>query len=103
MPGRRIAPREQLRRQGDFWQEGDVLTEKDLALLQILKDRANALGYTPLVSEVPEACAIKGRFRCWRDALIAAGLPSEKSAEQVALRMAARLSKEDSPKPNQPG
>ena len=103
MAKRKIAPGEQLKRQGDFWQEGDTFTEKAPALLQILKERAQALGNTPLVSEMPEACAIKGRFRCWRDALIAAGLPSEKSAEQAALRMAARLSGENSPETNQPG
>ena len=68
------AKREQLHRRGDFWQEGMPLTEKDAALLQILINRAQELGRTPLVREVPEAGKIKGRFRCWKDALIAAGL-----------------------------
>ena len=86
----KIAAREILKRQGNFWQEGMPLTEKDELLLKILKDRAAELGYTPLVSDVAEACRIKGRFRCWRDALKAAGLPSERDPEQVARRMAAR-------------
>ena len=95
MVKRKIAPREVLKRQGDFWTQDEALTEKDEALLLILKNRAKVLGYTPLVSDVPEAGLIKGRFRCWRDALQAAGLPSEKQPEQVALRKAARLSKEE--------
>lgn len=95
MKKRKIAPRNVLKRQGDFWTQGEALTEKDKALLQILINRAAALGYTPLVSDVPEAGLIKGRFRCWRDALKAAGLPSEKLPEQVALRKAARVLKEE--------
>ena len=68
------ARREQLHRRGDFWQEGMPLTEKDAALLQIVIKRSQELGRTPLVREVPEAGKIKGRFRCWKDALIAAEL-----------------------------
>ena len=90
MPKPKRAARTQLSRRGSFWTEGMPLSEKDQALLQILKDRAAELGYTPLVGDVPEACKIKGRFRCWKDAIKAAGLSSEKSPEQVALRMGAR-------------
>lgn len=86
----KIAPREVLKRQGDFWEEGTPLTAKDEALLQILRSRALELGYTPLVADVREASKIKGRFRCWKDAIKAAGLPSERDPEQVAKRMAAR-------------
>lgn len=68
------AKREQLHRRGDFWKKGMSFTEKDAALLQILIKRAQELGRTPLVREVPEAGKIKGRFRCWKDALTAAGL-----------------------------
>ena len=63
------------------------LTEKDRALLRPLIAKANALGYTPLVSEVPSAHKIKDRFRCWKDAVTAAGLPSQKDPEQVRKRM----------------
>jgi hypothetical protein len=90
MPKQKRATRDQLSRRGNFWSEGMPLTEKDQSLLQILKERAAELGYTPLVSDVPDASKIKGRFRCWKDAIKAAGLPSEKNPEQVALRMAAR-------------
>ena len=89
----KIAPRNILKRQGNFWQPGMELTEKDKALLHIIQKRAEELGYTPLISEVPQAVKIKGRFCCWRDALNAAGLPSEKSKEQVELRKAAKQAK----------
>lgn len=74
MAKHKIAPREILKRQGNFWQEGIPLAEKDQELLKIIKDRAVMLGHTPRVSEVPEAGKIKGRFRCWKDALRAAEL-----------------------------
>ena len=84
----KIAPREILKRQGNFWKEGDPLTDEDEALLQILRNRALELGYTPLVADVRDASKIKGRFRCWKDAIKAAGLPSERDPAQVAKRMA---------------
>lgn len=86
----KIAPREVLKRQGDFWKEGTPLTDKDEALLQILRNRASELGYTPLVADVREASKIKGRFRCWKDAIKAAGLPSERDPNQIAKRMTTR-------------
>ena len=82
--------RDQLCRRGNFRTEGRPLTEKDLELLQSLKKRADELGYTPLVRDVPESGKIKGRFRCWKEAIKAAGLPSERDPEQVAKRIAAR-------------
>lgn len=84
------ATRDQLCRRGNFWTEGRPLTEEDLELLKSLKKRADELGYTPLVRDVPEAGKIKARFRCWKDAIKAAGLPSEREPEQVAKRMTAR-------------
>ena len=72
MPKQKRATRDQLSRRGNFWSEGMPLTEKDQSLLQILKERAAELGYTPLVSDVPDASKIKGRFRCWKDAIKAA-------------------------------
>lgn len=84
MAKQKRATRDQLSRRGNFWTEGMLLTENDLSLLQMSKDRAAELGYTPWVSDVPDAGKIKGRFRCWKDAVKAAGLPSEKDPEQVA-------------------
>lgn len=78
--------RELLRRRGDFWAEGMPLSERDRQLLAPLIAKAQELGYTPIVAEVPEAAKIKSRFRCWKDALKAAGLPSEKNPEQVLRR-----------------
>lgn len=86
----KIAARNELKRQGNFWSEGMTLTEKDEVLLKYIKDKASELGYTPLISDVPESGKIKGRFRCWKDALKAAGLPSEREPDQVAKRTAAR-------------
>ena len=79
--------RDRLRRSGNFWTEGMPLTEKDSALLRPLVAKAAELGYTPIVSEVPGANKIKDRFRCWKDAVTAAGLPSQKDPEQVRKRM----------------
>ena len=90
MAKHKIAARNELKRQGNFWSEGMTLTEKDEVLLKYIKDKASELGYTPLISDVPESGKIKGRFRCWKDAVRAAGLPSEREPEQVAKRMAAR-------------
>ena len=90
MAKQKRATRDRLSRHGNFWTEGMPLTEKDLSLLQSLKDRAAELGYTPLISEVPDAGKIKSRFRCWKDAVKAAGLPSEKEPEQVARRLTLR-------------
>ena len=86
----KIAARNELHRQGNFWHEGMALTEKDEVLLKYIKDKASELGYTPLISDVPESGKIKGRFRCWKDAIKAAGLPSEREPDQVLKRMAAR-------------
>ncbi len=90
MKKQKRATRDQLRRQGNFWEEGMPLTDRDREILQPLIAKALELAYTPLVSEVPTACRIKGRFRCWKDALKAAGLPSEKDPEQVKKRMEAK-------------
>ena len=90
MSKQKMAARNQLKRQRNFWQEGMPFTEQDEILLDYLRNRASELGYTPLLSDVPEAGKIKGRFRCWKDAVRAAGLPSEREPEQVAKRMAAR-------------
>ena len=79
--------RDRLRRSGNFWTEGMPLTEKDRALLRPLIAKAAELGYTPIVSEVSGANKIKDRFRCWKDAVTAAGLPSQKDPEQVRKRM----------------
>ena len=46
--------------------------------------------YTPAKSEVPDSAKIKGRFRCWKDAVKAAGLPSLKEAEEVKKRLEKR-------------
>ena len=87
MSKRNIAPRERLRRQGDFWQEGMPLTEADREILKPLIEKAEELGYTPTKAEVTNSAKIKGRFRCWKDAVKAAGLPAVNDPEQVKKRI----------------
>ena len=86
MSKRTIAPRECLRRQGNFWKEGMELTREDRELLRPLLERAKELGYTPPRAQVPGSEKIKGRFRCWKDAVKAAGLPPLNDLEQVRKR-----------------
>lgn len=91
MSKRTIAPRNRLRRQGDFWEEGMPLTDADRELLRPLLEKAAELGYTPAKSEVVSNAKIKGRFRCWKDAVKAAGLTALNDPEQMRRRIKARL------------
>lgn len=70
----------------DLWKVGEPLTEKDEALLSVLKRTYKQLGYTPSQKEVPNAPAIKKRFRLWSDAILAAGLPKYSDIEQIRKR-----------------
>ena len=87
MSKRTIAPRERLRRQGDFWQEGTPLTDADREILKPLIEKAKELGYTPTKAEVTNSAKIKVRFRCWKDAVKAAGLPALNDPEQTKKRV----------------
>ena len=68
------------------WKPGDLLSEADRVLLQPMIEKSNELGRTPTVSEVADAARIKSRFRIWKNAVLAAGLPALNSPEQVRLR-----------------
>ena len=68
------------------WKPGDLLSEADHILLQPMIEKACELGRTPTVSEVADAARIKSRFRIWKNAVLAAGLPALNSPEQVRLR-----------------
>ena len=96
MSKRTIAPRERLNRQGDFWLDGMPLTEADREILKPLIERAEELGYTPTKSEVLSSSKIKGRFRCWKDAVKAAGLPAVNDPEQVKKRMVLKAERDRS-------
>lgn len=76
------------------WQPGQPLTPRDRALLRPLLDRARALGRTPEVSEIETSAAIKARFRIWKYAVLAVGLPAMNDPEQVRAREAARRAAE---------
>ena len=90
MSKRTIAPRERLRRQGNLWEEGVPLTDTDREILKSLIEKAAELGYTPAKAEVENSAKIKGRFRCGKDAVKAAGLPAANDPEQARRRMAAK-------------
>ena len=68
------------------WKPGDLLSEAERVLLQPMIEKSYELGRTPTVSEVADAAHIKSRFRIWKNAVLAAGLPALNSPEQVRLR-----------------
>ena len=66
------------------------LTDTDREILKPLIEKAAELGYTPARAEVENSAKIKGRFRCWKDAVKAAGLPALNEPEQVKRKMAVK-------------
>ena len=96
MSKRTIAPRECLRRQGNFWEEGMPLTDTDWEILKPLIEKAAELGYTPAKAEVENSAKIKGRFRCWKDAVKAVGLPAVNDPEQANKRMVVKADRDRS-------
>ena len=70
------------------WKPDEPLTEADRELLRPLIDKAREIGMTPTTREVPSSAKIKSRFRLWKYAVMAAGLPSLNSPEQVQIRQA---------------
>lgn len=73
-----------------LWKRGEPLTEKDKDFLSVLVRTYKELGYTPSRREVPNAAAIKQRFRLWSDAIEAAGLPPYSDLQQIRIREAKR-------------
>ena len=68
------------------WKPGDPLLPGDEELLAPLVARAVELGRSPKVGEVENASQLKARFRIWKNALAAAGLPAMNDPAQVKLR-----------------
>ena len=66
------------------------LTDEDRKILRPLIEKAAELGYTPAKAEVENSAKIKGRFRCWKDAVKAAGLSAVNDPEQVKRKMAVK-------------
>ena len=84
----------------ESWKENGV--REDSFLLFATAEHSQRTSYATgklltefFMKDAVDAGKIKGRFRCWRDALKAAGLPSERDPEQVALRRAARAVSND--------
>ena len=67
----------------DFWCPGDALEKGDEELLKEIKDFYQKNGYPPCRGDVSAemACRLKGRFRTWKNVILAAGLPELNSAE----------------------
>lgn len=76
------------------WKPGQPLSDEDRVILAPLIARARELGRSPKVGEVPEASRIKARFRIWKYALMAAGLPVMNDPEQVRTREREKMAKQ---------
>ena len=79
-----------------FWKMGEPLTKKDQKLLDEVRTVYEKQGYIPSKKEVANVSELKGRFRTWKDVLLAAGLPDIHDAEQVQKRQQAALRKKES-------
>lgn len=75
------------------WQPDEPLTARDREILAPLIAKAKELGRTPMVSEVPSSALIKSRFRIWKYAVLAAGLPAMNDPDQVRIREAEHRAK----------
>lgn len=73
-------------REPNLWKPGEPLTQRDLDLLSGLQRAYRHLNYVPSQGEVPNAPAIKKRFRTWGEAIAAAGLPRYNDSGQTRLR-----------------
>lgn len=73
-------------REPNLWKPGEPLTQKDQDMLNVLVRKYEQLGYVPSQKEVPNARAIKKRFRIWNDAIAAAGLPINCKSGQSRIR-----------------
>ena len=75
---------------GEFWKPGDVLTEEDKRMLAFVEKYYKTYGYSPSQKEIPNAGALKKRFRIWNDVLTAVGIPSMNDPETVRKKQEAR-------------
>lgn len=73
----------------NYWQPGDALNEKDLGLLKVVKDFYQQNGYAPSRGELPQKDMqrLKGRFRTWKNVILAAELPAWNDAEAQKKRI----------------
>ena len=80
-----------------YWNPGMPLTEKDLELLEPVKEVYKKQGFVPTKSELPVQIAsrLKSRFRTWGNVLCAANLPALNNPEEKKKRMEALQSRQD--------
>ena len=72
----------------NYWCPGDAFKEGDEELLKEVKEYYLKNGYPPSRADIPLdlVCRLKGRFRTWKNVLIAAELPELNSAETQRKR-----------------
>jgi len=72
----------------NYWCPGDTLKEDDKELLIEVKNFYQKNGYPPCRGDIPQesVCRLKGRFRTWKNVILAAGLPGLNSAEAQMKR-----------------
>lgn len=75
-----------LKMQNSYWSPDRALTDEEQEIQRPLIAKAKELGRTPTIREVPEAAKIKTKFRIWKLAIQAAGLPPLTDPEQTYLR-----------------
>lgn len=77
----------------NYWIQGEPLTPRDEKILEEVKVFYIKNGYIPSKKEISNASVLKGRFRTWKEVLMAAGLPSIHDGEEVRKRQEAALRK----------
>lgn len=79
----------------DYWCLGDAFIEGDEELLKEVKEYYRKNNYSPSRGDLPIEMAyrLKGRFRTWKNVLLAAGVPELNSAETQRKRKEAAKKK----------
>lgn len=72
----------------NYWCPGDTFKEGDEVLLIEVIEFYQKNGYPPNRGDIPQesVCRLKGRFRTWKNVILAAGLPGLNSAEAQRKR-----------------
>ena len=74
---------------GEFWKPGDPLTESDNKMLALVRKFYEKNGYPPTKKDVANFAALRGRFRTWKNVLLAAGVPAAGDPDCMRKKQAA--------------